>query len=183
MANVGQYLIASSWKYWLLFYFRNNSEILDSIQKRYDGMNWMQTEAVGASGAVFGIIGFNFCISMQLILDRFYYFVDVFRDRQFDPDLYEDEEETMERGNSKYYATKLCLDLLWLFADGVHIYNGCLHRVYLDWQWRKQERAGRSYMTADGGIIGDVTHLSGLISGICLYGVYRFMSRERRKHN
>lgn len=189
MANIGQYAISSVWKHWIRFYFRNDREMMESINKRYDGMNWMGTEAVGASGAIFGVIGFNFCVSIQLILDRLRYFSKVLRhdngigmngeEETVDDDGYledDDGAQSIERKRSQYHAIRLCLDLLWMFVDGVHIYEGCLRRIHLDWQWRKQERAGRNYMVADGGIVADYTHFSGIISGIALFGVYRLLN-------
>eukprot|EP01084_Bolivina_argentea_P224930 380228_1 len=193
MANVGDYVLTSSWKKILLFFFRNDAKMIENINENYEGLNTKERKSFGASGCVCGLVGFNLCISIELIVKRVYYFyqlldddglveLEKFEDR-FDIKDYDLEETTkgdevpdpdeIQYQISRYNAIKLCIDIIWFMEDGRNIYNGCLKRIYKDWIYRKEKRAGRDYLVAFSGMIGDYTHLCGIVSGIVLYGWYK----------
>ena len=168
MANIGDYFLMSSWKRLLLFYFRCDPQMTADIRERFDGLNWRETKALGASGSIYALHAFNLCISTELICKTLH---ESIKQRE--------EEEGLEDDKARYCAMKMSANMLWFMVDAMVIYNGCLKQISKDWQYRKDKRAGRDYLIPSSGMIGDYTHLCGIGSGFVLYGVYKlFLQRN-----
>eukprot|EP01083_Nonionella_stella_P096251 270502_1 len=191
MANIGDYLLTSSWKSLLLLYFRNDPTMIKDINQRFDVSNWKETKAIGASGCVYALDAFNLCISIELVIKRLHFMYRLFQDDRFDSNDFEtdfeddDECDTglLQKEHVQYHSIKLGIDILWLIKGGLDIYHHCLKRIHRDWQYRKQQRAGRDYMVAFSGMVGDYTHLCGVLSGTIMYAAYKLFTDHSRSRN
>eukprot|EP01083_Nonionella_stella_P048542 129678_1 len=74
------HLLESSYKRYLLYYFRDNDKIMHDITTRYDAINQDNKESIGSSGAIFSLYAFNCLISLEMIIKRFHFVYKLFVD-------------------------------------------------------------------------------------------------------
>ena len=196
MPNIGAYLLQSSWKHFLLFYFRNQPKIIREIDLKYEGANYRDLPSVGASGAIYSLIGFSFCIYIERIMRRISYIlndeglIEIMDENEqefdiLDYDLEEttkgenwDKMEQIEQAKTRYHAIKFINDIFWCLLYGKDIYL-CCNTLYKEWQYKAQQRGGRNLLNLQGNLINDQRHFMGILSGIMLYGVYKlFLDRN-----
>lgn len=195
LSSLLNYQYFNMYKSFLKYYFRNDQRMLNDINIKFDSMNRYSSKmrGLGASGCIAGLDGFNFCISIELIIKRLRQIKELLTmeydgtQEQIDPDtdseLFQIGEKDLDRDGDediiekkyRYYNIKLGIDCLGLAWSGMFVYL-YFKDIHQDWQYRKNERGGRDILiNFDQTGIGYRMHLMGSFAGIIMYGIYKWL--------
>ena len=72
LSSLLNYQYHNMYKSFLMYYFRNDQRMLNDINIKFDSMNKYSDKyaGIGASACIAGLYGFDFCISIELIIKR-----------------------------------------------------------------------------------------------------------------